>query len=472
MSADPVLLAKAEQIRDATIIGENTALRVGGLLVDLVNALGSNEDSLTAVADYLMHYNAVLSNNDDDILTPDRSHVIDLHQSRIVLLDSMGLAFDGEPYTLQVGDVYYDNGFILVKTGGGATGYAPKAGVAYINKLTGKFYEWNGAAMSELQNIGSGDIYVVDTPDADLEFSDESGNVILRLSNGGIQTKYFNSDDTATNTIKIFFVGNSFTMDAASYAPFIISAMNAGIQLTIGCSYVAGCSLQTHLSNLTNDTAAYAYYKSVNGGAWSSASSQKMSTMLSDEDWDVVVMQQNSENAGDYDSIGGTNDYLGGCITQIVTRMGRTPKFWWLLTQKKTSASYTYDTMLSIAQRVALEYPIDVIIPVGAAVEEARGTVLDSLGASSHLQADNNGHLQEGLPVLLAGYALVMTILYALKVDGTVIGNTYTFSTSPTPPAQQNGSVVGMSDANRRIAQHCAVAADNMNNYKFINHHG
>ncbi len=153
MSADPILLAKAEQIRDATNIGENTALRVGGLLVDIVNALGSDSDAFSALSSFLENYNAVLSNNDDNIITPDRTHVIDLHQSRLVFLDSMGSELDGESYTLQNGDVYYQNGFIMVYPSGG---YAAKTGVLYINKRTNKFYEWTGAAMSEIAIAGSG----------------------------------------------------------------------------------------------------------------------------------------------------------------------------------------------------------------------------------------------------------------------------------------------------------------------------
>lgn len=266
----------------------------------------------------------------------------------------------------------------------------------------------------------------------------------------------------SSSSLKVFFVGNSYTMDAAAYAPFIVAAMNAGISLTIGCSYVAGCSLQTHLSNLANDTAAYDYYKSVNGGAWSSASSQKMSIMLADEDWDVVVFHQNTANSGDFDTIGGTNDYLGGCISKVITRLGRTPKFWWLLTQHRMSATYTFDTMLSVADRVCLEYPISCMIPVGTAIELARETVLDAIGANSHLEADTNGHLQEGLPGMVAGYALAQTILDWLGIKKTVVGNTYTFSTSPAPQAQQNGSVVGMTTDNLEIAQRCALKANNL----------
>lgn len=474
------LKTRAEQVRDEQTIGGNTALRVGQLLYDMIEKDEENSDSIDNLSVYY-------TGTQDNPIIETLNNLSGLHwlQSPIVALVSMGEDLDGDSgAVVQEGDLYYYNhsGFqIFVKGSGGSigVGYKARKGVLFINKYTGKFYEWTGSFMSEITIPGSGgggggggDITVVAASAGDFEIADEAGNVILRLADGHIQTKEFDSSQldgggSQTKSLKIFFVGNSFSMDAAAYAPFIISAMNAGIQLTIGCSYVGGCSLQTHLSNLTNDTAAYAYYKSVNGGAWSSASSQKMSTMLADEAWDVVVLQQNSDNAGDYDTIGGTNDYLGGCITQIVTRLGRTPKFWWLLTQRKTSVAYTYDMMLSIAQRVALEYPIGQVIPVGAAVELARGTTLDALGSSSHLQADNNGHLQEGLPVLLAGYAFVMTILHALGIDGSVIGNTYTLTTSPTPAAQQNGSVVGVTDANRRIAQHCAVVADNNNDYKF-----
>lgn len=156
MAVDPALLAKAEEIRDETQVGANTAARVGGLFVDLVNKFGLTDDDIKAISDYLEDYNAVLSNNDDDIIVPNKAYAINLHQSRLVLLDSMGLTYDGEAYTIQDGDVYYDSGYIKVKSGGSAPGAVVKKGVLYINKITGKFYEWNGATFVEIAVSGSG----------------------------------------------------------------------------------------------------------------------------------------------------------------------------------------------------------------------------------------------------------------------------------------------------------------------------
>ena len=46
---------------------------------------------------------------------------------------------------------------------------------------------------------GSSDISVTDTDNGDLEFADESGNVVMRLANGHIKTKNFDSETLQSN---------------------------------------------------------------------------------------------------------------------------------------------------------------------------------------------------------------------------------------------------------------------------------
>ena len=55
----------------------------------------------------------------------------------------------------------------------------------------------NTKRLDQLQD--SIDISVTDTNNGDLEFADESGNVVMRLSNGHIKTKNFDSENVQSN---------------------------------------------------------------------------------------------------------------------------------------------------------------------------------------------------------------------------------------------------------------------------------
>ena len=86
-------------------------------------------------------------------------------QSPVVLLSSMGEYYDGDnSYTPQVGDVYYsgslatDSYQLWEKEQVRSVGYAASAGVLYVNKRTGKMYEWTGSqtAWRLIVNPGGG----------------------------------------------------------------------------------------------------------------------------------------------------------------------------------------------------------------------------------------------------------------------------------------------------------------------------
>lgn len=156
MAVDPALLAKAEQIRDESNVGANTASRVGGLFVDIVEALGDNDDTLGVISQYLEDYMAKLG--EDGIL--------DWKNSPVVFLVSMGADLDGDGgAVISDGDLYYYNqgGYqIREKQGGGSTGYAAKENVLYINKYTGNMYRWDGADMVQIGGSGGSLTYTED----------------------------------------------------------------------------------------------------------------------------------------------------------------------------------------------------------------------------------------------------------------------------------------------------------------------
>lgn len=159
MATQQELLEQAAEIRDADQEGENTADRVGTLLINIIEAIGGYVSSadlnaaLIQVSNYTEeHYAQIKTNN-----------VLDFNQSPIVMLVSMGENLDGDNgAVVQEGNLYYleRSGFQIFVKGSSPNlpglGYHAKQGVLYLNKYTGKFYEWTGSSMSEIQIAGTG----------------------------------------------------------------------------------------------------------------------------------------------------------------------------------------------------------------------------------------------------------------------------------------------------------------------------
>ena len=79
------------------------------------------------------------------------------------------------------------------------------------------------------------------------------------------------------------------------YLPALLD--NLGVEnVSLARIYVAGCSLERHISMYNNDEAAYQYYRSEAGrNRWvKAARNVSLRQALADGEWDIVVMQQAS----------------------------------------------------------------------------------------------------------------------------------------------------------------------------------
>ena len=122
----------------------------------------------------------------------------------------------------------------------------------------------------------------------------------------------------AVRELRILAVGNSFSEDSIGYIPGIVKKVCPNLRLTIGIAYMGGSPLAQHyayfsgndvtlgnytyktengqykrINNNTQETefsGLYTFYKSVDGGAWTSASFT-VQQFLDNEDWDIITFQ-------------------------------------------------------------------------------------------------------------------------------------------------------------------------------------
>lgn len=186
-------------------------------------------------------------------------------------------------------------------------------------------------------------------------------------------------------TLKVLGIGNSFTMDAMEWLYKV--AADYGIDnIVLGYAYKGGCSLETHWSYASNNTGGYTYYKNT-ADAWTTKSAQKISTMLADEDWNLIVVQQVSHYSGMVDTF---EPYLSNLIEYVNER--KTNKYaqlaWhatWAYSETSTHSGYEnynsnqmtmYNAIVEASEYIKTLDEIDFIIPSGTAIQNGRSSYI------------------------------------------------------------------------------------------------
>ncbi len=101
-------------------------------------------------------------------------------------------------------------------------------------------------------------------------------------------------------SLKILAIGNSFSQDATQFLWQI--ARNAGIkEVVIGNAYRGGCTLEMHWTSVAASGTEYSYEKN-SAGAKVSTPGQTLESILKDEDWDIITLQQGSGSSGMQDT--------------------------------------------------------------------------------------------------------------------------------------------------------------------------
>ena len=103
------------------------------------------------------------------------------------------------------------------------------------------------------------------------------------------------------DTLRILAVGNSFSDDGTEYLPGLLEA--AGIRnVIVARLYIGGCTLERHCKEYAEGTANYIYYKSTKN-AWVTVSrNATLLDGLKDEPWDIITIQQASDDSGIYNT--------------------------------------------------------------------------------------------------------------------------------------------------------------------------
>ncbi|MDE6988694.1 MAG: DUF4886 domain-containing protein, partial [Bacteroides acidifaciens] len=193
-------------------------------------------------------------------------------------------------------------------------------------------------------------------------------------------------------TVRILAIGNSFSQDAVEqYLHELAEA--EGISTIIGNMFIGGCSLERHVKNARENAPAYAYRKIGTDGKKREKGKMSLETVLADEDWDYVSLQQASPFSGMYETYEAS---LPELIEYVKARLPKKTKLmlhqtWAYASTSKHSGFKNYNcnqltmyqAIADAVKKAAKVNKIKIVIPSGTAIQNARTSFI-----GDHLNRD------------------------------------------------------------------------------------
>lgn len=267
--------------------------------------------------------------------------------------------------------------------------------------------------------------------------------------------------------LNVLFIGNSYSVDTAYGLPEILNNMNIK-NVNVYVLYKAACSMKQHYELFKNREKDYVLYRYNYQGQTVIEKKIDIRDAMSRFDYDVVVFQQYSLESGEFETY---EPYLSKLIQAYnITKIGARTTFafnqtWAYASTKKEISRYgsqenMYRSICSSVKRMKAESGIDVIIPTGTAVQNARH--MQNLVIEKELTRDKSSHLDLYMGRYLAACTffeaiIAPTIGRNLRDDVTNYGKA--------------GATNSVDYSNRELLKKCArlAIANNYSVSEFVN---
>ncbi|GAB6119450.1 DUF4886 domain-containing protein [Dysgonomonas termitidis] len=235
---------------------------------------------------------------------------------------------------------------------------------------------------------------------------------------------YISSIVASNDTIRVLAIGNSFSEDAVENYLYDLGKAD-GVTFIIGNMLIGGCSLEKHWNNAENDLAVYSYRKIEADGIKTVTPGAQLSQIIPSEPWDYISFQQVSPNSGVYDTyfpyLLNLYDYVKARVINPDTKYML--HLTWAYAQNtvnKGFANYNndqyqmYTAIVEAVNQAAKAVNINIIIPSGTAIQNARSSGLgDTLCRDGH-------HLS-----LITGRYIAACAWYEKLTGHSVVGNSF-----------------------------------------------
>lgn len=279
-------------------------------------------------------------------------------------------------------------------------------------------------------------------------------------------------------TLKILAVGNSYTCDELSYLPYVMQRVCPDVELTLRILHRGSGTIGDWANN--KDATAVGgmqnmWWEWKEFPRWNRKTLGDTATLracVEADDWDIISFQQASEYSTDYSTI---ESGLTDIVSWLRTEMAYGGRIAWLLNHAwddvNLTPSSTSDAMhaniAATCKSVMNSGLVDLLIPSGTAVQNARHTLLANTKSLLRTSSNNDKHLWEGCAPYAAACAACGAIMNMLTPVRVQFASWWAIPASAPDNVVfsdyigVNGVDAGMDAASQNIAVQCAMNAVN-----------
>ena len=186
------------------------------------------------------------------------------------------------------------------------------------------------------------------------------------------------------DTLKVLAIGNSFSEDAIEQhlSPLVRAE---GLNVIICNMYIGGCSIERHVDNLRHNKPEYRYRKFDVNGKMTEKWNCTLETVLAEEDWDYVSLQQVSQSSGmpeSYALLPELVEFVKARVPEDAVLMFHQT---WAYAPKSNHGGFVnydrdqmkmYKAIVNTVNQEAPKVGIKLIVPSGTAIQNARTSAL------------------------------------------------------------------------------------------------
>lgn len=179
--------------------------------------------------------------------------------------------------------------------------------------------------------------------------------------------------------IKVLGIGNSFSEDALEQNLSDI-ARAENVPMIIANMYIGGCSIDRHLENIANNNSLYRYTKFAVDGKKTVRNNVSLESIINEEQWDYISVQQVSGLSGVYESYAHLRDLISWIKKKVPGAKILFHQTWAYSYDSKhtdfpkydSSQAIMFSSIMETLKRVVAENKIDGVIPSGPAIQFLR----------------------------------------------------------------------------------------------------
>ena len=247
---------------------------------------------------------------------------------------------------------------------------------------------------------------------SDLDFSDEKGNVVMRVANGHIKTKNFDSKNiqplspqpVSKPKISYLAIGNSVNQDVVAYIPYLLKELYGdSVDFEIGIAFIGSYTIKDYVEQvITKQKKIEIYSYANNTDIWTNYNNTYyLEDILSLHQWNIISFQMYQTRTIVSAHIEDVT-FAPQLLNYIKSKAIQDCVFGFV-----TPATYTdmRDKYIEWQQIVLTNCALDFFIDYGATKE-----LMIKKGISSSLMTTDGYHSNEGFPCI----SLSLTAIHVL----------------------------------------------------------